>query len=149
MKTSTEMTFMQAAIDQAKKGMSEGGIPIGSILVKDGKIIGAGHNKRVQDNDPIIHAEIDCLRNAGRIGSYKDTVLYSTLMPCYLCAGAVVQFGIKKIIAGESVTFKGAGDFMKSMGVEVVDLNLDECKQIMRDFIRSNPELWNEDIGKL
>ena len=149
MKTSTEMTFMQAAIEQARKGLSEGGIPIGSVLVKDGKIIGAGRNKRVQDNDPIIHAEIDCLRNAGRIGSYKDTVLYSTLMPCYLCAGAMVQFGIKKIIAGESVTFEGAGDFMKSMGVEVVDLNLDECKQIMRDFIRSNPELWNEDIGKL
>jgi len=141
--------FMQAAIEQAKKGQSEGGIPIGSVLVKNGEIIGAGHNKRVQDNDPIVHAEIDCLRNAGRIGSYRESVLYSTLMPCYLCAGAVVQFGIKKVIAGESQTFKGAEEFMKSMGVEVIDLDLDECKQLMRDFIRDNPELWNEDIGRL
>ncbi len=141
--------FMKAAIDEAKKGLSEGGIPIGSVLVKDGKIIGAGHNKRVQDNDPVIHAEIDCLRGAGRIGSYKNTVLYSTLMPCYLCAGAAVQFGIKKVIAGESETFHGAQEFMRSMGIDVVDLDLDECKQMMRDFIRANPKLWNEDIGRL
>ena len=97
--------FMKAAIDQAKIGRKENGIPIGSVLVKDGVIIGYGHNKRIQDNDPVTHAEIDCLRNAGRVGSYKDTVLYSTLMPCYLCAGAVVQFGIKKVYAGESVNF--------------------------------------------
>jgi cytosine deaminase len=138
---------MKAAIDQAKKGLSEGGIPIGSVLVKDGRIIGAGYNKRVQDNDPVIHAEIDCLRNAGRIGSYRDTVLYSTLMPCYLCAGAVVQFGIKTVIAGESETFPGAKEFMQSKGVEVIDMNLAECKQLMRDFIKANPKLWNEDIG--
>lgn len=142
------MRFMQAAIDQAKKGLSEGGIPIGSVLVKDGKIIGAGHNKRVQENDPIIHAEIDCLRNAGRIGSYKDTILYSTLMPCYLCAGAVVQFGIKKVIAGESQTFAGAADFMRAKGVEVVDLDLQECKKLMSDFIEAKPQLWKEDIGE-
>ena len=92
--------FMQAAIEEAKQGKNENGIPIGSVLVRDGKIIGRGHNKRVQDNDPIVHAEIDCLRNAGRIGHYRGTVLYSTLMPCYLCAGAVVQFSIKKVIAG-------------------------------------------------
>jgi cytosine deaminase len=141
--------FMQAAIAEARKGLEEGGIPIGSVLVKDGKIVGAGHNKRVQDNDPVIHAEIDCLRNAGRIGSYKGTVLYSTLMPCYLCAGAAVQFGIKKVVAGESETFGGAREFMQSMGIEVVDLDLDECKQMMRDFIRANPKLWNEDIGQL
>ena len=141
--------FMRAAIDEARKGLSEGGIPIGSILVKDGKIIGSGHNKRVQDNDPIVHAEIDCLRNAGRIGSYKDTVLYSTLMPCYLCGGAIVQFEIKKIYAGESSTFPGSREFMESHGVEVVDLDLDECKNLMRDFIENKPELWNEDIGEL
>lgn len=140
-------SFMQAAIAQAKQGLQEGGIPIGSVLVKDGQILGRGHNKRVQDNDPITHAEIDCLRNAGRIGHYKDTVLYSTLMPCYLCAGAVVQFGIKKVIAGESATFPGAKEFMESHGVEVIDLNLDECKQLMKDFIENNPHLWNEDIG--
>lgn len=141
--------FMLAAIDEARKGLSEGGIPIGSVLVKDGKIIGRGHNKRVQDNDPIVHAEIDCLRNAGRIGSYKDTVLYSTLMPCYLCGGAIVQFEIKKVYAGESDTFPGSIDFMESHGVEVINLDLDECKKLMRDFIENNPELWNEDIGEL
>lgn len=141
--------FLQAAIEEAKKGLSEGGIPIGSVLVKDNQIIGRGHNKRVQENDPIIHAEIDCLRNAGRIGSYKDTILYSTLMPCFLCGGAIVQFGIKKVFAGESETFKGTKDFMLAHGIEVVDLDNDECKQLMKKFIRENPTLWNEDIGKL
>lgn len=139
---------MQAAIDEAKKGLSENGIPIGSVLVKDGKIVGRGHNKRVQDDDPITHAEIDCLKNAGRIGHYKDTTLYSTLMPCYLCAGAVVQFGIKKVIVGESKTFPGAVAFMKEHGVEVIDLNNQECINMMTTFIAENPTLWNEDIGK-
>ncbi|MCL5028863.1 MAG: nucleoside deaminase [Bacteroidetes bacterium] len=141
--------FMQETINEAKKGLSEGGIPIGSILVKDNKIIGRGHNKRVQENNPVVHAEIDCLMNAGRIGSYKDTILYSTLMPCYLCAGAVVQFGIKKVIVGESKTFPGASEFMKSHGVEVIDLNDQECIEMMRNFINTNPILWNEDIGEL
>lgn len=140
--------YMQAAIAEAKQGLLEGGIPIGSVLVKEGVIIGQGHNKRVQDSDPVTHAEIDCLRNAGRIGTYQGTILYSTLMPCYLCAGAVVQFGIKKVIAGESQTFPGAEDFMKSHGVEVIDLNLAECKQLMSEFIYNHPQLWNEDIGK-
>lgn len=139
--------FMAAAIAQAKQGLREGGIPIGSVLVKEGQIIGQGYNKRVQDNDPVTHAEIDCLRHAGRIGNYNDTILYSTLMPCYLCAGAVVQFGIKKVIAGESQTFAGAREFMESHGVEVVDLNLQECQQMMSDFIQQHPKLWNEDIG--
>ena len=141
--------FLQETISEAKKGLSEGGIPIGSILIKDNKIIGRGHNKRVQENNPIVHAEIDCLMNAGRIGSYKDTILYSTLMPCYLCAGAVVQFGIKKVIVGESKTFPGASEFMKSHGVEVIDLNNQECIEMMEDFIKKNSTLWNEDIGKL
>jgi creatinine deaminase len=141
--------FMKVAIEEARKGLSEGGIPIGSILVRKGKIIGRGHNKRVQDNDPILHAEIDCLRNAGRLGTYKEAVLYSTLMPCFLCAGAIVQFGIRKVIAGESETFAGARKFMESHGVEVIDLNLDECKRLMNDFIKANPDLWNEDIGEL
>ena len=140
--------FMNAAILEAQQGRQEGGIPIGSVLVKDGKVVGRGHNKRVQDGDPVTHAEIDCLRNAGRIGNYRGTILYSTLMPCYLCAGAVVQFGIKKVIAGESKTFPGAKEFMVSHGVEVVDLNLDECEQMMSDFITTNPELWHEDIGR-
>lgn len=140
--------FMTAAIAEAKLGRKEGGIPIGSVLVKDNKIIGRGHNKRVQENDPITHAEIDCLRNAGRIGSYDKTTLYSTLMPCYLCAGAVVQFGIKKVIVGESTTFAGARELMHNHGVEVIDLDLSECKQLMQELITNSPELWFEDIGK-
>jgi cytosine/creatinine deaminase len=141
--------FITEAIIEAQKGLSEGGIPIGSVLIKDGKIIGRGHNKRVQEGNPMIHAEIDCLIDAGRIGSYKGTILYSTLMPCYLCAGAVVQFGIKKVIAGESKTFPGAVEFMKSHGVEVIDLNNSECIEMMEKFIMDKPELWNEDIGEL
>lgn len=141
--------FMKTAIDEAKRSLREGGIPIGSALVKNGKIIGQGHNKRVQENDPIMHAEINCLHNAGRVGNYNETILYSTLMPCYFCAGAVVQFGIKKVIVGESATFAGAKKFMESHGIEVIDLNLDECKQLMREFIQHNPELWYEDIGEL
>lgn len=140
---------MKAAIDEAKLGLAEGGIPIGSVLVKDGKIIGRGHNKRVQKGSPTLHAEIDCLENAGRVGSYKDTILYSTLMPCYLCSGAVVQFGIKKVVVGESETFPGGPEFMKEHGVDVTDMNLDECKNLMKEFIEKNPELWNEDIGEL
>jgi cytosine deaminase len=139
--------FMAMALAEAKKGLSEGGIPIGSVLVKDGKIVGAGHNQRVQKNDPMTHAETDCLRNAGRIGSYKGTTLYSTLMPCYMCAGTVVQFGIKKVVVGESKTFPGAPDFMRSHGVEVIDLGNLECIAMMEKFIAEKPELWNEDIG--
>ena len=141
--------FIKAAIEEARQGLKEGGIPIGAVLVKDGKIISQGKNLRVQDNDPIMHAEIDCLRKAGRIGSYQDTVLYSTLMPCFLCAGAIVQFAIKRIVAGESENFSGARQFMESQGVEVIDLDLEECKQLMREFIKNNPSLWKEDIGKL
>lgn len=141
--------FMRTAIEEAKQGLLEGGIPIGSVLVKDGEIIGRGHNKRVQENNPIAHAEIDCLVNSGRVGKYSGTTLYSTLMPCYLCAGAIVQFRIKKIVVGESETFSGAKEFMKLHGVEIIDLNIEECKQLMKDFIQNNPELWNEDIGEL
>ncbi|OGW81478.1 MAG: tRNA-specific adenosine deaminase [Omnitrophica bacterium RIFCSPLOWO2_12_FULL_44_17] len=144
-----EDRFLKAAIEEAKKGLSEGGIPIGSVLVKDGKIIGRGHNKRVQENNPVMHAETDCLHSAGRIGTYRDTTLYSTLMPCYFCAGAAVQFGIKKVIVGESKTFAGARKFMESHGIGVVDLHNTECIQMMEDFIRKNPKLWNEDIGEL
>lgn len=143
------MEFMSEAIAEAKKGLAAGGIPIGSVLVRDGKIIGRGHNQRVQQKNPILHAEIDCLQNAGRIGSYKDTVLYSTLMPCFLCSGAAVQFAIPKVIVGESLTFAGAPEFMRQQGIEVVDLALAECADMMRKFIAENPRLWNEDIGEL
>lgn len=144
----TSDPFMKAAIEEARQGLNEGGIPIGSVMVRDGKILGRGHNQRVQKNDPMTHAEIDCLRNAGRVGNYKGAVLYSTLMPCYLCAGAVVQFGIKKVIVGESRTFPGAEQFMREHGVEVINLDNAECIELMENFIRDKPELWNEDIGE-
>lgn len=139
---------MEAAIEEARTGLLEGGIPIGSVLVRNGEIIGRGHNRRVQNNDPLAHAEIACLRNAGRIIRYHDTVLYSTLMPCYLCAGAAVQFGIKKVVVGESRTFGGARDFMEAHGIEVIDLDLPECREMMKEFIDRAPEIWNEDIGE-
>ena len=148
MNTQQPDEFMQAAIAEAKQGRNEGGIPIGSVIVRDGQIVGRGHNRRVQHNDPMAHAEIDCLQNAGRIGNYKGTTLYSTLMPCYLCAGAVVQFGIKKVIVGENKTFEGAEAFMKQHGVEIVNLQNEECIQMMENFIEEKPELWNEDIGE-
>lgn len=140
--------FLEEAIAEARQGWAEGGIPIGSVLVRDGQIIGRGHNQRVQKGDPITHAEIDCLRNAGRVGHYRGAVLYSTLAPCYLCAGAVVQFGIKKVIVGESRTFPGAVEFMRSHGVEVIDMDNQDCVEMMERMIREKPELWNEDIGK-
>jgi cytosine deaminase len=143
-----EDPFLRAAIDEAKAGLSEGGLPIGSVLVRDGKIVGRGHNRRVQKNDPMAHAEIDCLSNAGRQKTYRDTVLYSTLMPCHLCSGAIVQFGVPRVIVGESTNFAGAPDFLRSHHVEVLDLHDAECIRMMADFVKAHPELWNEDIGK-
>ncbi|MCB9232730.1 MAG: nucleoside deaminase [Bacteroidia bacterium] len=140
--------FMKLAIAEAKAGYAEGGIPIGSVLVKNGELVAAGRNKRVQEQNPILHGEMDCLNNAGRIGSYRDTVIYSTLMPCYMCAGTIVQFKIPKVIVGESRTFPGAAEFMRSHGVEVIDLDLPECVEMMENFIAEKPELWNEDIGE-
>ena len=137
---------MQLAIEEALKGLAEGGIPIGSVLVKDGHVVAMGHNKRVQENNPILHGEMDCLNNAGRQHTYRDTVIYSTLMPCYMCAGTIVQFKIPKVVVGESRTFDGAREFMESHGVEVVDLDLPECVQMMEEFIEAEPALWNEDI---
>ena len=140
--------LLEEALKEARKGLEEGGIPIGSVLVRDGKIVGRGHNQRVQKNDPMAHAEIDALRDAGRIGSYKDTVLYSTLSPCYLCSGAIVQFQIPKVIAGEAKTFAGAPEFLRSHGVDVTDADDPDCIALMERFIKEKPELWNEDIGK-
>jgi cytosine deaminase len=140
--------FLALAIEEAQKGLAEGGLPIGSVLVRGGKLIGRGHNRRVQNDDPMTHAEIDCLRRAGRIGSYRDTVLYSTLMPCYLCAGAAVQFKIPKVIVGENKNFEGAHEFMKSHGIEVVNLQDADCIEMMASFIKAKPKLWNEDIAE-
>lgn len=141
--------FMKMAIEEARMGLAQGGIPIGSVLVKDGALVARGHNKRVQENNPILHGEMDCLLNAGRIGSYRNTVIYSTLMPCYMCAGTIVQFKIPKVVVGESQTFSGAREFMESHGVEVIDLNLPECIDMMQEFIKEKPQLWNEDIMEL
>lgn len=140
--------FLLAAIEEARLGLREGGLPIGSVLVRNGQIIGRGHNRRVQRGDPMAHAEIDCLTNAGRQKTYRDTVLYSTLMPCYLCSGATVQFGVPKVVVGESVNFPGAPQFMRGKGIEVVDLQDQECIEMMAQFVREHPELWFEDIGK-
>ena len=144
----TDQELMAIAIAKARKSLLEGGIPIGSALARGGELLAAGHNKRVQENDPVTHAEIDCLRNAGRLGSFRDTVLYSTLMPCYLCSGALVQFGIRKVFVGESRTFGGAPEFMRNHGVEVIDFDLPECVAMMSRFIAAHPQLWNEDIGR-
>jgi creatinine deaminase len=141
--------FMQAAIDEARQGRREGGIPIGSVLRRGEEIVGRGHNKRVQDLDPIAHGEMDALRNAGRQRTYRDTVLYTTLMPCYMCAGTIVQFKIPKVVVGEAQTFGESLDFLQSHGVEVEILNSPECVEMMREFIEAEPTLWNEDIMEL
>ncbi|HBL15888.1 MAG: tRNA-specific adenosine deaminase [Elusimicrobia bacterium GWA2_69_24] len=140
--------FLDAAIAEARLGLAEGGIPIGSVLVKDGRILGRGRNRRVQNGDPTAHAEIDCLRDAGRVGSYAGTVLYSTLMPCYLCSGAAVQFGIRSVVAGESRTFPGGAAWLRAQGIAVTDADDEECAALMRRFIAEHPRLWDEDIGK-
>jgi creatinine deaminase len=141
--------FMQAAIQEARMGRQQGGIPIGSVLMRDGKIVSRGHNKRVQELDPIAHGEMDALRNAGRQRTYRDTVLYTTLMPCYMCAGTIVQFKIPKVVVGEARTFGESKEFLESHGVEVVILDSEECVQMMQEFIEAEPTLWNEDIMEL
>jgi len=141
--------FMQAAIAEARMGRQQGGIPIGSVLMRNGQIVSRGHNKRVQELDPIAHGEMDALRNAGRQRTYRDTVLYTTLMPCYMCAGTIVQFKIPKVVVGEARTFGESKEFLESHGVEVVILDLEECVAMMQEFIEAEPTLWNEDIMEL
>ncbi|MEJ2613702.1 MAG: nucleoside deaminase [Ignavibacteriaceae bacterium] len=142
--------FLTAAIEEAKKGLAEGGIPIGSVLVIDDKIIARGHNQRVQKGSTVLHAEMDCLENAGRMkaSDYSRTTLYSTLSPCDMCSGAVLLYGIKKLVIGENHTFKGPEDYLRLHGVELEIANNQECRQIMDTFIKNNPELCNEDIGE-
>lgn len=141
--------FLQAALEEARKGLAEGGIPIGSVLVLDGRIIGRGHNQRVQHGSVIHHAEMNCLENAGRqpASVYRRCTLYSTLSPCPMCSGAAVLYKIPRIVVGENVTFQGAEDWMRSQGARVEVVNDPQCIQIMRDFIAARPDLWNEDIG--
>ena len=142
--------FMQAAIEEAQKGLAEGGIPIGSVLVIDGKIVGRGHNQRVQKGSAILHAEMDCLENAGRLKArdYQRAVLYSTLSPCSMCSGTALLYKIPKIVIGENQTFQGPEDYVRSQGVEVVILDDPTCIKLMETFITAKPELWNEDIGE-
>lgn len=142
-------TFLQAAIEEAKEGLRQGGIPIGSVLVCDGKIIGRGHNQRVQKGSVIHHAEMNCLENAGRqpAAVYKRCTIYSTLSPCPMCTGAIVLYGIPHVVIGENVTFTGAEETLRANGVRIEVLQDEQCIAMMRAFIRERPELWNEDIG--
>ncbi len=140
---------MQAAIGEARKGLAAGGIPIGSVLVHGGKIIGRGHNQRVQHGSVIHHAEMNCLENAGRLPGriYRECVLYSTLSPCSMCSGAALLYGIPRIVVGENKTFQGPEDYVRSQGVAVEVVNDAECISLMENFIREHPALWNVDIG--
>lgn len=141
--------FLQAAIDEAKQGLAEGGIPIGSVLVHQGKIIGRGHNRRVQQGSAILHGEMDALENAGRLPAqvYRESVLYTTLSPCAMCTGAILLYGIPKVVIGENQTFMGEEALLRARGVTVEVVQDSTCIALMREFIASKPELWNEDIG--
>lgn len=142
--------FIRAAIEEARKGQSEGGVPIGSVLVIDGQIVGRGHNRRVQNGSVVLHAEMDCLENAGRLKAkdYKKATLYSTLSPCDMCSGAVLLYKIPKVVIGENRTFRGPEDYVRSRGVDIAVLDNDECVSLMTRFIKNRPDLWNEDIGE-
>ena len=142
--------YLAAAIEEARTGQRAGGIPIGSVLVIDGDIIGRGHNQRIQKGSPVLHAEMDCLENAGRLSTadYRKSTLYSTLSPCDMCSGAILLYDIPKVIVGENSTFRGPEDYLRSKGVDLEIRDDEECQQLMRDFIAANPSLWNEDIGE-
>ena len=142
--------YLRAAIQEARKGLESGGIPIGSVLVLDGKIVGRGHNQRVQKGSPVLHAEMDCLENAGRLApsDYREAILYSTLSPCDMCSGAILLYEIRKVVVGENRTFQGPEEYLRSRGVDLEVVDDAECREMMRDFIATRPELWNEDIGE-
>jgi cytosine/creatinine deaminase len=142
--------FLAAAIRQARQSQSEGGIPIGAVLVHEGRILAAGHNRRVQSGSPIDHGETNCLRNAGRLraGVYRRSTMYSTLSPCPMCSGAMVLYRIPRVVIGENRTFRGAEDYLRAHGVEVEVLDDAECIELMTEFIRAHADLWNEDIGE-
>ena len=148
MMTETDRRMLMIAYKEAKKGFDEGGCPIGSVLARDGQEVSRGHNQRVQQGDPIAHGEMDALRKAGRQRSYRDTVLYTTLSPCMMCSGTIVQFGIPRVVVGENTTFGGNEDFLRAHGVEVVIADDPDCIALMERFIREKPELWAEDIAE-
>lgn len=143
--------FLQLAIDEASQGLAEGGIPIGSVLVIDGRVVGRGHNRRVQRGSAILHAEMDCLENAGRLtpADYRRSVLYSTLSPCDMCSGAALLYRVPRVVVGENRTFQGPEVYVRSRGVTVEVVDSAECYELMQEFIARHPELWNEDIGEV
>ncbi len=149
--STTNMTddhrFMSLALEEAKAGYEEGGVPVGAVMVENGQIVGSGRNRRVQDGNPISHGETDCMKNAGRRPGYANVTMYTTLSPCMMCAGTIVQFGIGRVVIGEDENFAGNIDFLKSRGVEVTLLDDPDCKELMSRFIRERPDLWYEDIA--
>jgi creatinine deaminase len=148
----TELDYaamLAVALAEARKGLAEGGIPIGAAIFDgNGKLMGAGHNRRVQNGDPSLHGETDAFRNAGRQRSYRKLIMVTTLAPCWYCSGLVRQFGFRTLVVGESRNFQGGLDWLRSLGVQVIDLDSDECAVLLADYIRANPEIWNEDIGE-
>jgi creatinine deaminase len=142
--------FLDAALEEAREGAREGGIPIGSVLVIDGRIVARGHNRRLQRGSAVLHAEMDCLESAGRLkaADYRRATIYSTLSPCDMCSGAVLLYGIPRVMIGENQTFRGPEDYVRSRGVELVNLQNDECVEMMKQFISTHPLVWNEDIGR-
>jgi cytosine deaminase len=149
LKQSDLQELLAVAVGEAKKGLAEGGIPIGAALfAQDGKLLGRGHNRRVQHGDPSAHGETDAFRNAGRQPSYRNTIMVTTLAPCWYCSGLVVQFGIGPVVVGESKTFQGGIDWLRERGIEVVDLDSSECYELLQGYITAHPDVWNEDIGE-
>jgi creatinine deaminase len=141
--------MLEVAISEARKGLAEGGIPIGAaVFDENGKLISRGHNRRVQNGDPSLHGETDAFRNAGRQRSYRELIMVTTLAPCWYCSGLVRQFGFGTLIVGESRNFQGGVDWLRTLGIEVIDLDSSECTSLLGEYIRANPEVWNEDIGR-
>ena len=142
--------LLEAAIEEARQGLAEGGIPIGSVLAVDGEIVGRGHNRRIQRGSPVLHAEMDCLEDGGRLPAsvYRSAVLYSTLSPCDMCSGAILLYGIPRVVIGENRSFTGPEEYLRSRGVELDVVDDEQCRRLMLDFIAANPTLWHEDIGK-
>jgi cytosine deaminase len=149
MPSTSHEAMLRVAIDEARAGLAEGGIPIGAALFdRQGNLLGRGHNRRIQEDDPSIHGETDAFRKAGRQRSYRDKIMVTTLAPCWYCSGLVRQFKIATVIVGESVNFQGGIDWLRESGVEIIDLNSSECVTLLRDYIEAHPEVWNEDIGE-
>ena len=144
------LAMLQIAIEEARQGLSEGGIPIGAALFdRQGKVLGRGHNRRIQENDPSVHGETDAFRRAGRQRSYRDKIMVTTLSPCWYCSGLVRQFGIGTVVLGEAVNFSGGIDWLRENGIEIIDLNSQECISMLADYILENPSVWKEDIGEV